>query len=780
MSFNNIKIFDKILNLIHYSNIENIENLDSIISDNIDIDISKVLQDEYIKTYAKEFIDYFNAIDERNEYESEESGDDDDETLRYKQDLYDQRIEAIKYIKAYFLKSIFYIKRFKGTQEYIEFILSFYVNMKYYNQYDLELDSEESSGYLIPNERYLITLTTVNYFGTNKVVGNIIEPSTSLLLNANNRVQRLISKDNTIINSGLAQYNKKYIIIKNTGTDITLIPGNTLLYQNVPELLEFSENLIVKEVIPIIVEKIKDFIYIIQSIISEEEYNIVIKPLVHPVGWLSYYYEMNYNDSNEEYLQTKNIDISNNITHQNLNYYYHNIALNDIRSNSLIETLFNNGIEDIYSRNANLLNRSSQLDFCLMNTNITDGKFANTSMNFILEFSRDLETTYADNFVFVRSTDDLPIAFDILKKDNKVYINNTDALDTASNYTITVSQNLEDELGNLLSNDNIFYLTNIFYYHFNYTTDWIDIPTLTTLGATSTIAFYFKPTNWAGYFTYPLVNYIDTDNSEYIKFDNGTNIIYRKTITSSSDMVFYNADATSNIVASTGIITINAQDLTVYSTDVGLEVGDSITLANCAEAGNNSTFTIGSIDYNITTALATTITVTAPGTMVDETDSTPDWTITSDPKTVIKERHPTVAIPHDDAWHTFLITINHTASEVFMYLDNTLLTGGTDTEDGIIWDEGGNFSIGDTIRRYKDDLKHFIVTSSIVSSDERTNFEDEDIHAIANVELWYKGNETIADLGASPYTDTIIDYSGNANHGTPTGITPADFCNFNP
>lgn len=459
MSFNNIKIFGTLLKLIQYSDIENIEQLESIISDSVEIDISKIVQDEYIKSYAKEFEQYFNSIDDRNDNEIEVSSDT-AEITRYKDDLYNIRIEAIKIPKAYFLKSIFYIKKFKGTQEYIEFVLSFYVNMKYYGQYDLSLATEKSTGSLEPNKYYKITATTKDYFGSGKLTGNIINLPTSLALSASNKVQEIISKDSVVINSGTAQFNKKYLIVLNSGTLIDLIPGNTLLYRNIPDPLTFSSTLVVKEIIPVIVEKTKDYVYIVQSIISENEYNEIIKPLVHPVGWLSYYYDIDEVNSSTEFLQTKNIDIIDQMTLQNLNYYYHNIALNDIRSNSLIETLVNNGSEDIYTYNTKLFNRPSQLDFCLITSNVDllGNDLDLVTFNFVLEFSDILNDnhlvpapyTFEDKFSIADITVPGVININVVKKDNKVYITNTDVLTDTHEYTLNVHQLLENSEGKIL------------------------------------------------------------------------------------------------------------------------------------------------------------------------------------------------------------------------------------------------------------------------------------------------------------------------------------------
>ena len=48
---------------------------------------------------------------------------------------------------------------------------------------------------------------------------------------------------------------------------------------------------------------------------------------------------------------------------------------------------------------------------------------------------------------------------------------------------------------------------------------------------------------------------------------------------------------------------------------------------------------------------------------------------------------------------------------------------------------------------------------------------------IDNFLFWYKCDETVAEMGSSPYTDRAVDSSGNNNHGTPTNITPSTFCN---
>ena len=94
-------------------------------------------------------------------------------------------------------------------------------------------------------------------------------------------------------------------------------------------------------------------------------------------------------------------------------------------------------------------------------------------------------------------------------------------------------------------------------------------------------------------------------------------------ITFTTEVVYTNSDATSSITATTGVITLVAQDWTDY-----LVSGDVITIANCTESGNNAAFTIDTIDYDDTTALATVITVVDPTGMVDETLNGQDETIT--------------------------------------------------------------------------------------------------------------------------------------------------------
>ncbi len=102
-------------------------------------------------------------------------------------------------------------------------------------------------------------------------------------------------------------------------------------------------------------------------------------------------------------------------------------------------------------------------------------------------------------------------------------------------------------------------------------------------------------------------------------------------------VVFTNSQATSNIVALTGVITLVGQDWTIYKDGVGLEAGDGVTIANCTNAGNNAAFTISTIDYDVTTPLATTITVVDPTGMADETLNGLDETFTVAAKTVVYE-----------------------------------------------------------------------------------------------------------------------------------------------
>ncbi len=100
-------------------------------------------------------------------------------------------------------------------------------------------------------------------------------------------------------------------------------------------------------------------------------------------------------------------------------------------------------------------------------------------------------------------------------------------------------------------------------------------------------------------------------------------------------IVFTNSDVTSAIVADTGTITLVGQDYTTYEDGVGLEAGDGITIANCTNAGNNSTFTIDTIDYDTTTAGATVIVVTDATGMVNENLDGTDEIFTAADKTVV-------------------------------------------------------------------------------------------------------------------------------------------------
>lgn len=405
MALDNIKIFDKLLNVKDYSDIREIVDLADITTDDITLDISDKIQDEFIKSYAYDFIEFFNEVRERNEYEVIEQVDD-YETQLYKNDLYALRMFNIRDIISSFLRDINHIKRHKGMKDYVEFILSLYLTLKFYQQYELEVeDTTTEAGTLDVDERYLIVTTSADYFGEGKVAGNIFLASNEKALSTTNSVKKITSIDTTYITSGNLENNKKYLIVKCEDDHFFAgcKKGSTFLYDYsvmgasiaTPHL---SADNIVIGLPTVIVDRLKPNFYTVQSIISENEYDRFIKPLVHPVGWLSYYYEVNSIWSESEFLQPKNLVIADKESYANLNYYFSNIKTTDDSKLRFINTFGSSSMKDLDTLNKSLNTLSGISYFDLMNSNISDGEsYSGThyrDFQYILKFSTPLSEEY--------------------------------------------------------------------------------------------------------------------------------------------------------------------------------------------------------------------------------------------------------------------------------------------------------------------------------------------------------------------------------------------------
>jgi hypothetical protein len=119
------------------------------------------------------------------------------------------------------------------------------------------------------------------------------------------------------------------------------------------------------------------------------------------------------------------------------------------------------------------------------------------------------------------------------------------------------------------------------------------------------------------------------------------------------------------------------------------------------------------------------------------------------------------------------IAINKTANTFAMYFNGTLDSGAGKT--------GTIPSLNHTGMRFLElsgtwKVNNFILTNDLIDGTDATNYQNNAFTSISNQLVWYRCNETAAEMGSSPYTDRMIDYSGNNNHGTPVNINPATFC----
>lgn len=177
-------------------------------------------------------------------------------------------------------------------------------------------------------------------------------------------------------------------------------------------------------------------------------------------------------------------------------------------------------------------------------------------------------------------------------------------------------------------------------------------------------------------FTVDTVVYAASDSTIVVLEDTLVNETFDnpfETFTFTTDVIHTNNDATSAIVALTGVITLVAQDWSTHLTS-----GDSIVIANCTNAGNNVTFEIDTIDYNVTTALATVITVVDPLTMVDETLNGSDETITVN--TDILYTNDDITSSAVASTKTFTIVGQDATSNILA--DDTLTIAGSVSNDG--------------------------------------------------------------------------------------------------
>jgi hypothetical protein len=296
-NWNLLNIYDDLFNINKYIDIKDLFSINDEINynpvefsifsqkfernDDLEINI-KLYQDiqlEYIKTYANEFEAFFTYIFERNENEEYED-DDTYATKQTKDTLYSDRQNDIIPFKIIFFQFLNIAKRFKGSLKYIEYIIDFFIRLKYGNQlytgYNEKNDKLSDGSVMSADVRYkLFEGTYLTY-----TVGNIF----------------------TLANSDIIT------------PLFTVIPQFTLK-----------------------VDKLDNTLYQLNSIASLEEWETILKPIVHPLGW-----NVIYNDLSEEATEIDSI-----IQHKNFTIYcypnrYINILYNYEDNNNIIYNLIGN------------------------------------------------------------------------------------------------------------------------------------------------------------------------------------------------------------------------------------------------------------------------------------------------------------------------------------------------------------------------------------------------------------------------------------------------------
>lgn len=156
-----------------------------------------------------------------------------------------------------------------------------------------------------------------------------------------------------------------------------------------------------------------------------------------------------------------------------------------------------------------------------------------------------------------------------------------------------------------------------------------------------------------------------------------------ETITFTTDVVYTNGSATSSITAATGTIIFKGQDLTDY-----MEPGDSITLENFAETGNNATFEVATISFSTDS----TITVTDNTGMVDETLTTTTETITINDKEIVYTNSDATSSLATD---TMIIKAQNISAHIAA--GDTFVLANTDSNDGTYTVSTISFSTNTTV-----------------------------------------------------------------------------------
>jgi len=473
----NINIFEKMLNISAYNNIgflmdsDNV-NYDQLLYDNeldsiygseiIDVNLSEILEDQYIETYANEFRDFFIDLRKRNDNELLDSANDDNPDnpdsigdVLYKNDLYNMRQESIKEDKKYFLSNINHFKRFKGTKDYSMYIINFYLDLKFKHQYDIKLTKINVDSNLIVGKRYRIVETQENYFGENKKVGNIFIANNSLLVKISdgNKVSLIESLDTTYKTSGVLSISKRYKVINFdtlfTNSSEMFVHGNIITEKgyNFPSV----HNNILIELQPTIITKLKETVYNIQSTLNEDVWDVLIKPLVHPVGWKVYFTNLNDVNKNSVFLQLKDIRLQDQTKLMNLGYIHNEPIVNGCDYYSLQE-ISNLNMLDTFKLNSNIGYKRTFIDFTLLSVN---SEKTNVSPDHIfkLVFSDEVQDDFDINDIELRKQGSVTILeSEYIKEDNVIIIIPNNSLDIISIYTITVNTSLENIKGVNINN----------------------------------------------------------------------------------------------------------------------------------------------------------------------------------------------------------------------------------------------------------------------------------------------------------------------------------------
>jgi len=466
----NIKMFKELLNLSAYNTLSYIlddvknVNYEQVLYDNeldtvygsepININASKNIEEEYINMYANEFSDFFKDIRCRNEYEIIDYSIDKEDDIIYKNDLYNNRQKNIINMKKYFLSNINHFKRFKGTKDYTMYIINLYLDLKYKQQYELTATELGTAHNLVIGNRYRILKTTKNYFGDGKVIGNIITADKSLLVDIiNNQVALITSVCTTHRSSIKLSINKRYEIISCNDNFFFLgcVAGNIVTNSNLL-LPNTDHNNIVVELPSTIIYKLKETVYSIQSILKESTWNNIIKPLVHPIGWIVYFTNLSTSMSDNTFIQTKNIQIKDTTKLMNLGNIHNNPILNNCSHYTNVE-LANLNLLDTIKLNSNIGYKRGFLDYSLISCNVNDLSDVRLDTFIKLIFNDNIETDIYGNINLVIQGTTAELDYSYVVENNILTIKPKLDLIVNNNYVLTVKKELLNIYGKELNND---------------------------------------------------------------------------------------------------------------------------------------------------------------------------------------------------------------------------------------------------------------------------------------------------------------------------------------